>query len=136
MLSISRETDYACRVILHLATMPADVRITAQEIAKKRIIPPALIRRVITRLGKANLIKTMRGNRGGLMLARPAAQISLLDVVEAMEGTFALNACLLSEYKCPLMKECTVHLAWEQIQQTVTAELARTTFDRLARANN
>ncbi len=133
MLSISRETDYACRVILHLALLPADTRVTAQEIAKKRIIPRALVRRVITRLGKAKLIKTSRGNRGGLRLARPAAQISLLDVVQAMEGTIALNACLLTEYKCPLMKDCTVHLAWEQIQRTFLTELERTTFDRLAR---
>lgn len=136
MLSISRETDYACRVILHLALLPTAARVTAQEIAKKRIIPRALVRRVITRLGKAKLIKTSRGNRGGLRLARPAAQISLLDVVQAMEGTVALNACLLAEYKCPLMKNCPVHLAWEQIQQTFIAELGCVTFDRLAQTHN
>ncbi len=132
MLSISRETDYACRVILHLTLLPTDARVTAQEIAKKRIIPRALVRRVITRLGKAKLIKTSRGNRGGLRLARPAAQISLLDVVQAMEGVIALNACLLTEYKCPLMKNCPVHQAWVQIQEQFILQLKRVTFDGLA----
>lgn len=133
MLSISREADYACRVILHLALLPTDSRVTAQEIAQERIIPRALVRRVITRLSKAKLIKTSRGNRGGLVLARPAAQISLLNVVQAMEGEIALNACLLEKYKCPLMKNCPVHLAWEQIQQKFVTELGGMTFDRLVR---
>lgn len=132
MLTISRETDYACRVILHLAMSPADIRVTAQEIAKKRIIPRALVRRVITRLGKAKLIKTMRGKRGGLALARSAAQISLLDVVEAMEGTIALNVCLLENKACPLIPVCPVHEGWDKARRLLRAELARATFDKLA----
>lgn len=70
MFTLSRETDYACRVILHLAMMPAHSCATAQEIAQRRIIPRTLVRRVITRLAKAKLITTMRGSGGGLILAR------------------------------------------------------------------
>ena len=84
MITISRQTDYACRVILHLATLSLGTRVTAQEIGARRIIPRALVRRIITRLGKAKLIVTTRGMGGGLALARPASEISLLDVTQAM----------------------------------------------------
>ena len=133
MLTISRETDYACRVILHLSMLPVESRVTAQEIAKKRIIPRALVRRVITRLGKAKLIITTRGSGGGLALARPSSQISLLDVVQALEGPVAMNACTQNDYVCPLMQICTVHETWCKVQQLVVDELARATFDRLAK---
>lgn len=133
MLTISRETDYACRVILHLAMLPTNSRATAQEIAKRRIIPRTLVRRVITRLAKANLIKTTRGNGGGFSLARAPADISLRDVVEAMEGSLALNACLLDDYHCPLMRLCSVHETWEGVQKMLNAELAQATFDKLAK---
>jgi Rrf2 family protein len=133
MLSISRQTDYACRVILHLAMLPPGERVTAQGIAKRRLIPRAFVRRVITRLANAGLVTTARGVNGGLELARPASEISLLDVVQAMEGPLALNACVVNPQECPLMKVCSVHEAWVQARDALVAELSQSTFDELAR---
>lgn len=133
MLSISRQTDYACRVILHLAMLPPGERVTAQGIAKRRLIPRAFVRRVITRLANAGLVTTTRGVNGGLELARPASEISLLDVVQAMEGPLALNACVVNPQECPLMKVCSVHEAWVQARDALVAELSQSTFDELAR---
>jgi Rrf2 family protein len=132
MLTISRETDYACRVILHLSLLPADSRVTAQEIAKRRIIPRALIRRVITRLGKAKLIVTTRGSGGGLALARPPSEINLLQVLQAMDGPIALNPCVVNPQSCPLMATCSVHEALVNTQSHLIAELSQATFDKLA----
>jgi Rrf2 family protein len=132
MIAISRQTDYACRIILHLALLPQNSRITAQDIAKKRIIPRFLIRRIVTRLAKAHLLTTMRGKGGGLALAKPASQTSLLDVVEAMEGPLALNACTLDPKSCPLMKACSVHEEWVRARDLLSAELSQATFDKLA----
>ena len=100
MLSISRQTDYACRVILHLAMLPPGERATTQDIAKRRLIPRALVRRVITQLANAQLVTTARGSNGGLSLARPPKEISLLDVVQVMEGPLALNACAVNPEVC------------------------------------
>ena len=133
MLSISRQTDYACRVILHLAMLPPSERVTAQDIAKKRLIPRALVRRVITQLSNAGLLTTTRGLNGGLELARPASEISLLDVVQAMEGPLALNACAINPQACPLMKVCSVHETWVHTREMLAAELSQSTFDKLAR---
>ena len=132
MISISRETDYACRVILHLAMLPIGQRVTAQEIARQRIVPRALIRRVVTRLGAAKLVTTTRGSGGGLALARPASEISLQDVVEAMEGAIALNTCVIYPRECPLVKLCPVHEAWVNARVALVRELSQATFDKLA----
>ena len=132
MLSISRQTDYACRVILHLAMLPPGQRVTAQDIAKRRLIPPALVRRVITQLANAGLVTTARGSNGGLSLARPASEISLLDVVQVMEGPLALNACAVNPQACPLMQVCSVHQVWVEARATLMAKLSQSTFDKLA----
>ena len=131
MLTINRETDYACRVILHLALLPEETRVTAQQIARKRIIPRALIRRVITKLSHAELLTSVRGHGGGIRLARPSSEINMRQVVEAIEGEIALNACVINPKTCPLMKTCTVHLAWASAQQHLVAELEQATFDKL-----
>jgi Rrf2 family protein len=132
VIALSRQTDYACRIILHLALLPQGSRITAQDVAKKRIIPRFLIRRIVTRLAKAHLLATTRGNGGGLVLAKPSDQISLLDVVQAMEGPLALNACTLNPKTCPLMKACSVHEEWVRAREMLVAELSQARFDRLA----
>jgi Rrf2 family iron-sulfur cluster assembly transcriptional regulator len=132
MLTISRETDYACRVILHLAMLPTGQHVTTQEIARRRIVPHALIRRVVTRLSAAKLVTTTRGSGGGLALARPASEISLQHVVEAMEGQVALNRCVIYPRECPLMKKCPVHEAWTRARSALVHELGAATFDKLA----
>lgn len=132
MITISRETDYAARVLLHLALQPPDARTTAQQIAQERLIPRALARRVVTRLAAANLILTSRGSEGGISLARPASEISLLEVVEAMEGPLALNRCAVEPGACPLEPTCTVHVAWMRARAVIRTHLQAITFDQLA----
>lgn len=132
MISISRQTDYASRVLLHLALLPPEARVTAREISRRRIIPPAFLRRIITDLGKAKLITTTRGSGGGLALARPSSEISLLDVVQAVEGPVALNPCTIDPAACPLVRTCPVHDEWMRARELLTNELSRATFDRLA----
>ena len=132
MITLSRQTDYAYRVILHLATLPPGTRVTAQDIARRRIIPRALVRRIITHLGKAKLLTTTRGMGGGLALARPASKISLLDVTQAMEGTISLNACVTNPHACRLMKVCSVHEVWVDAHARLLAQLSQATFDKLA----
>jgi Rrf2 family protein len=132
MITISRETDYAARVLLHLALQETGERVTAQQIAQQRLIPKALVRRVVTRLAGANLIVTTRGSEGGLSLARPANEISLLQVVEAMEGPLALNQCVVEPGICPLVPACNVHVAWEHARDVIRTHLQGITFDQLA----
>jgi Rrf2 family protein len=132
MITISRETDYAARVVLHLSLQEEGARATAQQIAGERLIPKALVRRVVTRLAAAGIIETTRGTDGGIQLARPAAHISLLQVVEAMEGPIALNRCAVEPHTCPLSPACSVHQAWCQAKDIIRHHLNQITFEQLA----
>ncbi len=132
MITISRETDYACRVLLHLALQGASSRTTAQQIAEERLIPRALVRRVVTRLSAAGLVITARGSEGGITLARPTCEISLLEVVETFEGPLALNRCAIEPANCPLLDVCSVHDAWVDARQVLRDHLSQITVEKLA----
>ena len=113
--------------------LPPGERVTAQDIAKRRLIPSALVRRVITQLANAGLVTTARGSNGGLSLARPASEISLLDVVQS-DGRTARRSTRapVNPQACPLMQVCSVHQVWVEARAALMAKLNQSTFDKLA----
>jgi Rrf2 family protein len=135
MIGIGRHTDYATRIILHLSMLGAGAQITAGEVARKRLLPRAFVRRIVRRLGTAGILRTSRGAGGGISLARPASQISLFDIVQAMEGGLAFNACVNNPSACPLAAVCPVQCAWTQITGQIAESLKSVRFDRLAKTN-
>jgi len=132
MLLIRRETDYAARILLHLALLPPGSQVTAKEIARRRLVPPNLIRRIIARLAKAGLLATFRGNRGGVALARPPEEITFLEIIEAMEGPLVLNLCTIEPQECPLVKECPVHFLWVETKNMIRERWGKITLAQLA----
>jgi Rrf2 family protein len=98
------------------------------------LIPPALMTRIVARLARADLLKTFPGREGGLMLPRPAAQITLRDVVEAFEGPILLSECLQAkgEDDCPFRTNCPVSPKWGRVQVAMLREMAAITFEGLA----
>jgi len=136
MIGIRRHTDYATRIVLHLSMLGDGAKITAEEVARKRLLPRAFVRRIVRRLGTAGVLTTTRGAGGGISLSRPPSEISLLDVVEAMEGGLALNACVKNPDACPLAILCPVQIAWTEVTARLADSLKSVRFDRLAKANN
>ena len=134
MLGIARHTDYAARIILHLACLEGGARVPIAEIAARRLLPGAFVRRVVVRLASAGLLRTVRGAGGGVQLARPAAEISLLDLVRAMEGGVALNRCVAAPQACPLASTCPVQRAWTGATRHLEDYLDTVRFDVLANA--
>jgi Rrf2 family protein len=132
VLGIGRQTDYAARVVLHLAALGEGAQVQIAEIAAKRLLPPALVRRVVARLAAAGILRTVRGARGGVQLARPAAEISLLDVVRASEGRIVLNRCVDTPSACPLAEACPVHCAWTGATRALEERLEAVRFSDLA----
>ena len=130
MLSINRQTDYACRIILHLAT--CSERVTAHEIARQQLVPRALARRIVTRLANAHLVIAGCGREGGLELARPPSEISLLDVIEAIEGPLTPEAGIFYHPLRVPGVGGAAREAWVQACAAVIAELSRVTFDKLS----
>jgi Rrf2 family protein len=132
MHGIRRQTDYAARIVLHLAYLGDDAKIPVKEIAAKRLLPPAYVRRIVARLASEGILRTVRGMGGGVGLARPASKISLLDVVTAMEGGIVLNRCVDDPPQCPLSETCPVQRVWTGATRQVESYLASVRFDQLA----
>jgi Rrf2 family protein len=132
MLGISRQTDYAARVVLHLACLAPGARVPIADIAKHRMLPLEFVRRIVGDLVKAGILATSRGSGGGVSLARPAADITLGEVVQAMEGGVALNHCVSDRRVCPLAAACPVQSVWVEATHVLEGYLASVHFDALA----
>ena len=134
MLKITRQTDYAVRVILALAKQGEGARLSSSEIQRDMLIPQALMPRIVAQLARMGLVNTFPGREGGLMLPRPAAQITLRDVVEAFEGPILLSECLQAkgEDDCPFQSHCPVRSKWGRVQVAMLREMAAISFESLA----
>ena len=131
-MEISRRTDYGVRVILDLSNLPQAERASTQEISHRQNIPTPFLAKIISQLSLAGLVTTYRGAGGGVTLARPASDISLLQVIEALEGPIRLNRCVIEPDACPRNRHCPVHGIWTKAQAELTHLLAGTTFAELA----
>jgi Rrf2 family protein len=134
MLQIARHTDYAARIVLHLACLGPDAQAAIAEIAEQRMLPEFFVRRLVGKLVRGGILTSTRGAAGGLRLARPAAEITLLDVVRVMEGPLALNRCLEADHTCPFAASCPVQTVWTGATRALEAALAAARFDQLATA--
>jgi Rrf2 family protein len=130
-MEISRRTDYGVRVILDLASQSGEVRASTQEIADRQSIPAPFLAKIISQLSLSGLVTTFRGAGGGVSLARPPSEISLLQVIEALDGPVRLNRCVIEPSACPRDEFCPVHHVWAKAQVDLTDLLGSTTFDQL-----
>ncbi len=133
MLKINRQTDYAVRVILALAKADEGARLSSGEIQRQMLIPPALMPRIVAQLARAGLVNTFPGRDGGLVLPRPASQITLKDVVEVFEGPILLSECMQAkgEEDCPFRSDCPIRSKWGRVQVAMLREMAAITFESL-----
>jgi Rrf2 family protein len=126
-MQITRQADYAVRAILYLAQLGIGHKASTSQIAEDQEIPLSFLAKIIAQLSVAGLLQTMRGARGGVMLARPPEEITLLDVVEAIDGPIMLNECVSGEYECPLA-ECPMRTVWSAAQADLVERLRETNF--------
>ncbi|MCL7453885.1 MAG: Rrf2 family transcriptional regulator [Anaerolineae bacterium] len=131
-MEISRRTDYGVRVILDLALLDQSERASTQEIADRQNIPAPFLAKIISQLSFSGLVTTYRGAGGGVRLARPASEINLLEVIEALDGPVRLNRCVLAPSLCPRDDVCPVHDIWADVQADLTDVLSTTSFETLA----
>jgi Rrf2 family protein len=133
-MQISRRADYGVRVILDLSTQSGNSRVSTEEIAARQRIPTPFLAKIISQLSLAGLVATCRGAGGGVTLSKPCSEISLLQVIEALEGPIQLNRCMIEAERCPRDEYCPVHDVWAKAQAGLTALLGATTFNELAAA--
>lgn len=130
-MQITRQADYAVRAMLYLAKLEPGQRAATSEIAEAKKIPPSFLAKIISQLSIAGLIHTSRGARGGVLLSRPTESISLLEVVEAIDGPISLNECTLSPDICEFSDDCPIHKIWCETQADLVNKLRQTSFKKL-----
>jgi len=113
--------------MLTLAGAPDDY-VSAARIAERMGIPVRFIPRVMSDLSAAGLVEAREGRSGGYRLARPAAAITLLDIIAAVEGDLRRRACVLRGTSCNAATPCTVHPVFEAAQAAVLDRLATATL--------
>ncbi len=132
-MQLTREGDYGIRSVLYLARQPYKKISFVTEIAEEYKIPRSFLAKILQKLVKAKIVRSYRGVKGGFSLARQAKDISVLDVMEAIEGKLALNLCLVDKKKCDFSRHCPVHQVWGRAQAKVAEVLQKSNFEDIAR---
>lgn len=131
-MQLTRQADYAIRALLRLSEEESGSVIQTKEIASSEGIPEKYLPTIMRTLARAGLVRTLRGNQGGVILARQPSEINLREVIEAIEEPIVLNRCLREDGECNREEFCPVHPVWDRIQKTLIDRLESTTFADLA----
>ena len=135
-LALTRRGDYAVRAALCLAQRSGqDGYVKIREVAQTMGLPASYTPQVLRLLAEAGLAEARAGRDGGYRLTRPPGQVALLEVVEAAEGLFTLERCILRGGPCHWEQACAVHAAWSAAVQAVRDSLRRTTLADLVAAD-
>jgi FeS assembly SUF system regulator len=122
MLRITKLTDYATVVLTVLADSPIRVH-SAAELAESARLELPTVSKVLKPLARAGLVTSFRGASGGYRLARPPVQISLIDIVEAIEGRLGMTECSGEHSNCEHEAHCGVQGHWRRINDVVADTL-------------
>jgi Rrf2 family protein len=126
-MQITRQADYAVRAVLHLARN-GENRTATSSIAEEQRIPPSFLAKIISQLSIAGLLHTSRGARGGVTLARDPREITLLEVIEAIDGPIQLNECVGNTGTCAFDDNCPLRPVWCEAQEQLVSRLKATNF--------
>ena len=131
MLKMSRLTDYGTGVLAYLAGAGARPHST-NEVAELTGLPAATVSKILKLLTRAGLVTSHRGAQGGYALARPAAEITAAEVIDALEGPVALTECSIEDRSCQLEASCLVGNAWQRINVAIRRALDEISLAELA----
>ena len=132
-MRLSSMADYAVVTMCAAARHCGSARVSATELAAETGLPVPTVQKLVSLLSKAGLLRSVRGAGGGLQLARPAAAITLADIVEAVEGPIALTACVEhGKHDCALEGTCGVQPHWGLVNEAMRGALAGIPLTQLA----
>ncbi len=133
---VRRNTDYAARLMVHLAKRYGKGPVSTRTAASEEDVSYQLACKLMQKLHRSKLVKSSMGPKGGFGLGRKPSKISLLDVVEAIQGPITINRCLLSLDACSRRRICPVREKLAGLQKSISDGLAAITFDELSRSRH
>ena len=132
-LTISTSSQYAVRVLVHLARHGGSDMLRIREIAGAEDIPYPFLAKLVGRLVQAGFVDSHKGPLGGIRLAQPATGITLLQILNSVEGASAFDECILGLPSCSDAAACLMHKDWKSVQQRFVGRLCSATVADLAR---
>ena len=130
-MRLSTRAHYAVRAVLDLALHSQHGPVAIQEIARRQAISSSYLEQLFVKLRRGNLIRSIRGSRGGYQLARPAAQVHLANIIELVDEPLQPVACLDGQKDCDLASECLTQDIWRQLGNRIHSFLSSITLDQL-----
>lgn len=124
---ITRKADYALRMVDHLARRGGGP-LAGPALARAVGAPESLAGKVLQQLQRAGIVASRRGVSGGYRLAREPAELTVLEVVEAVQGPLKINVCVTEGFSCERSPHCAVHPLWADLRRLVEERLRRATF--------
>ncbi len=132
-MRLSSMADYAVLTMTAASRHCGRARVNAAQLAQETGLPVPTVQKLVSRLSAAGLLASVRGAGGGFKLSRPAAAITLADIVEAVEGPIALAACSEhSRHDCTLEEGCTLRPHWPLVNSALRGALAGVSLTQLA----
>jgi Rrf2 family protein len=120
MLKLSKKTDYALMAIQYMASKGLGRVVNTKEIAEEYRIPVELLAKVLQKLGKKGLIVSQNGPKGGYLLAKSSDSISVLSIIQAIEGHVGITECYHNEdSQCMQMARCNIRTPLRNIQNSI-----------------
>lgn len=126
--------DYGIRGVMYLARWPAGEFIPLERIAAADKLPIPFLAKVFQTLTRAGIVEARRGAGGGFRLAQPAREVTLLAIIEAIEGPLALCRCLRGQDTCAQQAICPVYVVWRRAQARLADVLRGINMEDLAEA--
>ena len=131
MLHMSKLTDYGTVVMSALAQDPATM-VTAKELAAKTHVALPTVSKILKMLARAELVLSGRGTKGGYRLARQPGEISVADIIDAIEGPLAVTECSSAQGRCVQEAVCSVRVNWQRINGAIRHTLERVSLAEMA----
>lgn len=129
----SRQCEYAIQGILYLALKPEGEMTSIKELTERLDIPYHFLAKILQRLAVTGLLTSSKGPSGGFALGRPAKNITLFDIVEAIDGTEFMEKCVLGFPECSGKNPCSVHPKWGGLRDEIYQMLVSKNIAEMAR---
>lgn len=133
MALISKSSEYGLRAALYIAGRPAGHNVSVREMSETMGISFHFLTKILQKLTQGGVLKSTRGAKGGIALAKPAERITLLDIVQIMDGPGLFDGCILGLTGCGERKPCPLHRHWGRERSRIQAMFRKMTLGKLAR---
>ena len=127
-MKISTKARYGTRALLDLALHCSDEPVQLKDIARREVLSPSYLEHLFIPLIVSGILKSTRGARGGVSMARPPGEITLREIVEALEGPISLVECLSENSECPRSGACATQDIWEELTEAIGNILENSTL--------